>query len=85
MRSGGPLTRGEPGAAVYTRASFGGSEFLPGLSDVDLAIVLATDAQADRARGRWKRHDRVLSLGGLVDLPLIYGQAELGRWPAGRR
>ena len=71
------LTRGEPGAAVYTRASFGGREFLPGLSDVDLAIVLATDAQADRARGRWKRHDRVLSLGGLVDLPLIYGQAEL--------
>ena len=52
------LTRGEPGAAVYTRASFGGSEFLPGLSDVDLAIVLATDAQADRARGRWKRHER---------------------------
>ena len=71
------LSRGAPGAAVYTRASIGGSEFLPGLSDVDLALVLATDAQADRARARWKRLDRVLSAGGLVDLPLIYGQAEL--------
>ena len=39
--------------------------------------MLATDAQADRARGRWKRHDHLLSLGGLVDLPLIYGQGEL--------
>jgi hypothetical protein len=71
------LTRGEPSATVYTRASLGGREFLPGLSDVDLAIVLATDAQADRVRGRWKRHERVLSVAGLVDLPLIYGQAEL--------
>ena len=74
---GRALTRGEPGAAVYTRASLGGSEFLPGLSDVDLAIVLATDEQADRARGRWRRHGHVLSLGGLVDQPFIYGQAEL--------
>ena len=72
------LTRGAPGAAVYTRASFDGREFLPGLSDVDLAIVLATDAQADRARARWQRFGHLLSAAGLVDLPLIYGQAELG-------
>jgi hypothetical protein len=71
------LTRGEPGAAAYTRASFGGSEFTPGLSDIDLAIVLATDEQADRVRGRWQRLDRALPVRGLVDLPLIYGQAEL--------
>jgi hypothetical protein len=71
------LTRGEPGAAVYTRASLGGREFTPGLSDIDLAIVLASDEQADRVRARWHRLDGALPLGGLVDLPLIYGQAEL--------
>ena len=74
---GSLLTRGEPGAAVYTRASLGGREFTAGLSDIDLAIVLATDEQADRVRARWHRLDGALPIGGLVDLPLIYGQAEL--------
>ena len=61
---GRALGRGEPGAAVYTRASLGGREFLPGLSDIDLAIVLETDEQADRARGRWTGTARAVRRAG---------------------
>jgi hypothetical protein len=71
------LTCREAGAAVYTRASLGGREFTAGLSDVDLALVLASDEQADRVRRRWRRLEDALPIRGLVDLPLIYGQAEL--------
>ena len=37
------LTWGERGAAVYLRGGLGTADFLPGLSDVDVAIVFADD------------------------------------------
>ena len=64
MAAGRLLSRGEPGAAVYTRASPGGREFTPGLSDIDLAIVLATDEQADRVREARRRAGADLARGG---------------------
>ena len=77
------LLRGEAGATAYARASFGGPEFLPGLSDIDLAFVLATDAAADRVRRRRTRHAQRLTAGGLVDTPFVFSQEEL-RAVAGR-
>lgn len=75
------LTRGETGAATYVR---GGDEddFLPGLSDVDLAIVLQEDPRGpgvagERVRRRWARLD-ALPLNDLVlDWPRIHEEPEL--------
>jgi hypothetical protein len=72
------LIRGEPGAAVYARGSFGGSEFVPGLSDVDLAIIVAGKDAAERVRRRWVRLARALPPVGLVvDIPRVYAQDAL--------
>ena len=77
------LTRGERGASTYARAGFGTDDFLPGLSDVDLAIVLASDAArpgaaSARARRRWARLDRRLPVARLLlDWPRIYEEEEL--------
>ena len=78
------LVRGEAGATVYGRASLGSAELLPGLSDIDLALVLATDEGADRVRQRWARLESPLTATGLVDTPFVFSEGELrataGRW-----
>jgi hypothetical protein len=83
------LARGLPGATAYVRGSLAGDEFVPGLSDVDVAIVLpggaAGDSRAtDRAIARWERLHRaspVVDL--LLDYPLVIAEDEL-RKIAGR-
>lgn len=76
------LTRGCGGAAVYVRGGLAGGDFVAGLSDVDLAIVL--DGGAGRARGRWERLSRSLPGAALVlDWPRIYDAAELGELAGG--
>ncbi len=77
------LVRGEAGATVYGRASLGSAELLPGLSDIDLALVLATDDGADRVRRRWARLGSRLTATGLVDTPFVFSEGEL-RAVAGR-
>jgi hypothetical protein len=78
------LTWRERGASAYVRGELGGRDFVPGLSDVDLTIVLAQDpggpcVAARRVRQRWDRLRRALPCTELlVDLPCIYEDAELG-------
>ncbi len=81
--AGAYLTRGETRPAVYVRAGLGAGEFVPGRSDVDLAIVVATDTRCPggasaRVRRRWERLDRALpKTGRLLDEPRAYDEAEL--------
>lgn len=71
------LTGGEPGG-TYLRGGLGGPDFVPGLSDVDLAVVLADEPAARRARSRWLRLRRALPpVELLVDWPRVYSAAEL--------
>ena len=77
------LTWGERDAAAYVRAGVGTSDFLPGLSDVDVTVVLAEDpagpgSAGARARRRWERLYRGLPVTRLLlDWPRIYDDADL--------
>ena len=77
------LVRGEHGATAYVRGSLGSEDALPGLSDVDVAIVLRGDPgrpgrAAARARDRWGRLRRAFRLTDLLlDYPLIFERDEL--------
>ena len=62
---GGYLAWGETRAAVYARGGLGAGDFMPGLSDIDVALVLAEDPAGRglarrRAQRRWRRLQRVL-------------------------
>jgi hypothetical protein len=58
------------------RQGAAGSELLPGMSDIDLAIV--TPGAADRLRARWGGLQRRLPwIDRLLDRPLIFDEAEL--------
>ena len=70
------LARGVPGASIYIRQGAAGGELLPGMSDIDLAIV--TPADSERVRRRWNvLHTRVPSIDRLLDRPLIFDDDEL--------
>jgi hypothetical protein len=77
------LTHGERGAATYLRASVSAGEWLPGLSDIDVAIVLASNpatpgAARTRATERWERVRRAVPAADLLlDYPLIYEEDDL--------
>jgi predicted nucleotidyltransferase len=77
------LARGEPGAATYVRGSLASGDALPGLSDVDVAVVLAPDPRgrgvaAARTAARWARLRRsVPGADLLLDYPLILERDEL--------
>jgi nucleotidyltransferase-like protein len=77
------LARGEPNASAYVRGSIAAGDALPGLSDVDVALVLPEDqAGAGRAReratARWLRLRRAFRLTDLLlDYPLILEEPEL--------
>jgi Nucleotidyltransferase domain len=83
------LARGEHGASAYLRGSIGTGDWLPGLADVDLALVLPADsgrpgAARQRASARWRALRRRLPVTDLVlDYPLILEEDEL-REVAGR-
>ncbi len=76
---------GERGAAAYARGGLADGDLVPGLSDVDTAVVLAPDPAGAgiagrRARRRWRRLAGALpSLGLLVDGPVVCEQPELDR------
>lgn len=69
--------RGERDASVYVRGSLGTAEFVPGLSDVDLAFVLGSPAGAARTRTRWRRLGRLRLPLLLLDWPRVYDEAAL--------
>lgn len=76
------LTAGMPESSVYLRLPE--ADFVPGLSDVDLLIVLAgsrdsQEAAAERLRRRATRlrFSRLGRLLPLVDDPRVFGEAEL--------
>lgn len=77
------LARGERGAAAYVRGSLAARDALPGLSDVDVAVVLQADPggpglAAARATARWLRVRRAFALTDvLLDYPLILEHDEL--------
>lgn len=77
------ITWRERGASAYVRGGVEGPDFVPGLSDVDLTIVLAEDrsrqgAAARRARARRDRMRRALPFNRLVlDWPCVYEEGEL--------
>jgi hypothetical protein len=77
------LARGEPGATTYVRGSLGVNDALPGLSDVDVAVVLAEDPRGAgiarmRVRERWQRLRRRLPATDLLlDFPLILERRQL--------
>jgi hypothetical protein len=77
------LLRGEHDGTAYVRGSLGGEDLLPGLSDVDVAIVVRGDPgarglSADRVRARWQRLRSAFRLTDLLlDYPLILEREEL--------
>ena len=77
------LAWGETGAAAYERAGLGRDDLLPGLSDVDVALVLREDPEGagiagERATDRWQRlRGRFPSADLLLDYPRIYEEPEL--------
>jgi len=77
------LIRGEQNASVYARAGTAGEDFVPGLSDIDLAIVLEPDAAgpgfaAERVRRRFTSiAQRLPAVRFLFDAPCVYDEAEL--------
>ena len=83
------ITWRERGASAYVRGGVEGPDFVPGLSDVDLTIVVAEDrsrpgAAARRARGRRDRMRRALPFSRLVlDWPCVYEDGELRDLAAG--
>jgi hypothetical protein len=76
------VSRGEPGAAAYVRGAGPGADFVPGLSDIDVAVVLAAggaDARG-RVKARWNRlRERLPPVALVLDPPRIYAQDELRR------
>ena len=77
------LTGGRRDAGCYLRGGLGTEDFVPGLSDVDLAVVFAEgstvpSSAAERARARWQRlRAAVPAVDLIVDWPRIYDEAEL--------
>jgi hypothetical protein len=72
----GLLRWGDPDSAVYLRGGWGRGESVPGLSDIDLALVVA-DGRADRLRRRWRRLLRAVPAAGSLIQLAVYGDAEL--------
>ena len=75
------MRRWPPAAAAYARASMGGEDFLPGLSDIDVAVVLEPDPAGpglarERAGRRWERLSRIPAA-RLIDRPRIYEEPDL--------
>jgi hypothetical protein len=79
----GYLARGERGASTYLRGSISADDALPGLSDVDVAVVLEEDPAGPgvarlRARRRWMRARRIFPLVDLLlDYPVILERGQL--------
>jgi hypothetical protein len=77
------LTRGLHGATAYARGGPGDPDFWPGLSDLDLVLVVADDpgspgGSAARVRERWRRLQTRFPLAKpVLDWPRVYEQAEL--------
>jgi len=76
------LTRGIAGVTVYVRAGAAGGELLPGMSDIDLALVAPAPPGAERIRRRWAAVMRRSPwVERLIDRPLIFDEAELAIVP----
>jgi nucleotidyltransferase-like protein len=77
------LARGKGRAAVYAAGSLGTEDHLPGVSDIDLVVVVepdpaGRDGAKQRAMRRRERLGRIQPLlGGLMDRPRIYEDDEL--------
>jgi hypothetical protein len=71
------VLRGERDGSVYVRGGFGTTEFVPGLSDIDLVLVVGSEAAAKRSRRRWLRLAGLHLPPLLLDWPRIYDEAAL--------
>ena len=69
------LTAGDRGSAAYARGGLARDDLLPGVSDIDLALVVGAP---ERARRRWGGLARALpGLALAVDTPRVYHREEL--------
>jgi hypothetical protein len=78
----GYLTWGRASTSAYVRGGLAAGDFLPGVSDVDTAIVVGEDpadeGAADRARRRRQRLFRLLPAAELlVEGPMVYDAGAL--------
>ena len=76
------LTRGEDEPSTYVRGSFETDDFLPGLSDLDLAIVVSPDPTGagiarERMSERWQRLRRSSLLDLVLNYPRLHEQRDL--------
>jgi len=77
------LTRDQAGAAAYLRGGLATEEFQPGLSDIDLVLVLAHPDRepcddAGVVRARWRRLTAVApAIELVIDEPRIHSETEL--------
>ncbi len=82
---GAYLARGERNASIYAYGSLARGEVMPGLSDVDVAIVLAADPAgpglaAERTSARWARLRRAVRATDLLfDYPMVLEEDELAQ------
>jgi predicted nucleotidyltransferase len=77
------VTAGEPDVSVYVRGGFGTGDVVPGLSDVDLVVVVAEDPAGprvahDRVRARYDRlRARVPLAGRIVGHFFVFEERDL--------
>jgi hypothetical protein len=77
------IAAGEPQPTTYARGSLSTADLLPGLSDIDLTIVLTEDPAGrgvarERATERWQRLRRAVPATDLVlDYPRVLEQPDL--------
>ena len=71
----------EAGAGVYARSGTAGPDVVPGLSDIDLAVVLPVTStpatNRERVHRRFAALGRVPVIGRLVEIPCVYEESEL--------
>jgi hypothetical protein len=81
--AGALVTRGEPDASVYARGGIGRGDFVPGLSDIDVVVVVANDPAgagraSERVRRAWHRAARrAPGLARAFGEPRVVDDAEL--------
>lgn len=79
------LRRGDRAVSAYIRGSLRTGEAIYGLSDIDLAFVVADTTSPDRGRAlrrRWRVLRKRLPSGatGLIEPPQVYREADLHEW-----
>jgi hypothetical protein len=77
------LTLGEADAAAYARSGTGTSDLVPGISDIDVVVVLPPDPAGKEVAPQrvWRRYERLIGvlppLRRVLDEPCVYDDDQL--------